>query len=63
MLYMYEEVTGFFPTAQTSTLASLEDYVRCDDLESIRIPQLAADDVRQSCVFVKDTGLIDRRCT
>ncbi|KAB5554328.1 hypothetical protein GE09DRAFT_123945 [Coniochaeta sp. 2T2.1] len=58
MLYMYEEVTGFFPTAQPGTLKSVDEYARCDDLESIRIPNLAAEEVRKHCVFVKDTGLI-----
>ncbi|KAL9567476.1 hypothetical protein ACKAV7_008426 [Fusarium commune] len=54
MLYEYEETTGFFPTAQTETLTSVEDYVRCDDLESIRIPLLTAQEVESRCWFVKD---------
>src|ERR1700742_1408940 len=39
MLYEYEEPTAFFPTAQTQTLRRVEEYERCDDLESIRIPK------------------------
>ncbi|KAK7219085.1 hypothetical protein V2G26_007088 [Clonostachys chloroleuca] len=54
MLYEYEETTGFFPTAQTETLTSVEEYVRCDDLESIRIPLLTAQEVESRCWFVKD---------
>ncbi|KAI5461833.1 hypothetical protein BGZ63DRAFT_386721 [Mariannaea sp. PMI_226] len=54
MLYEYEETTGFFPTAQTETLKSVEEYVRCDDLESIRIPLLTAQEVESRCWFVKD---------
>ncbi|CAI6013755.1 unnamed protein product [Clonostachys chloroleuca] len=54
MLYEYEEITGFFPTAQTETLTSVEEYVRCDDLEGIRIPLLTAQEVESRCWFVKD---------
>ncbi|KIY04212.1 uncharacterized protein Z520_00905 [Fonsecaea multimorphosa CBS 102226] len=54
MLYEYEEPTAFFPTRQTATLASVDDYERCDDLETIRIPSLSADQVRQRCWFVCD---------
>ena len=52
MVYEYEGITGFFPTSQTETLKSVEDYVRCDDLDSIRIPALTADDVRERCRFI-----------
>lgn len=54
MLYEYEEITGFFPTAQTDRLGSVEDYVRCDDLESIRIPALTAEQVKERCWFVRN---------
>lgn len=52
MVYEYEEPTGFFPTKQTITLNNVEDYERCEDLESIRIPQLSASEVERSCTFV-----------
>ncbi|KIW33261.1 uncharacterized protein PV07_00128 [Cladophialophora immunda] len=54
MLYEYEEPTAFFPTRQTRTLSSVDEYERCDDLETIRIPRLSADEVRQRCWFVWD---------
>ncbi|GAM33766.1 hypothetical protein TCE0_013f00905 [Talaromyces pinophilus] len=57
MLYEYEETTGFFPTAQTTALKRVEDYVRCDDLESIRIPLLTAQEVESRCWFIKDDQL------
>lgn len=52
MVYEYEEPTGFFPTKQTATLADVEQYERCDDLDSIRIPALSASEVENSCTFV-----------
>ncbi|EXJ65990.1 uncharacterized protein A1O5_10967 [Cladophialophora psammophila CBS 110553] len=55
MLYEYEEPTAFFPTRQTKTLTHVDEYERCDDLESIRIPHLSADEVRQKCWFVWDS--------
>lgn len=58
MSYEYEEITGFFPTAQSKRLNSVRDYVRSDDLESIRIPQMSAGQVLQRCHFVKDTEII-----
>mgnify|MGYP001035926328 CR=1 FL=1 len=58
MLYEYEEITGFFPTAQTETLKSAEDYVQCDDLESIRIPSLTAQEVEEQCFFVRDVNIM-----
>lgn len=57
MLFEYEQITGFFPTAQTKTLSSVENYVRCEDLESIRIPALTADQVRDRCWFVRDENV------
>lgn len=61
MWYEYEEITGFFPTSQTETLKSVDDYVRCDDLESIRIPKLTPEEVEKRCLFVKDTELLRAR--
>ncbi|KEF55932.1 uncharacterized protein A1O9_07512 [Exophiala aquamarina CBS 119918] len=52
MVYEYEEPTGFFPTKQNETLCSVEEYQRCDDLESIRIPKLSATEVELNCTFV-----------
>lgn len=56
MVYKYEEPTRFFPTKQTETLSSVEDYERCDDLESIRIPKLSAPEVERDCTFVWERG-------
>ncbi|KIW64570.1 hypothetical protein PV04_09495 [Phialophora macrospora] len=52
MLYEYEEPTAFFPTAQTKTLSKVDEYERCDELESIRIPKLSDVDVQDWCWFV-----------
>ncbi|KAH0847641.1 hypothetical protein AYO21_02929 [Fonsecaea monophora] len=57
MLYEYEEPTAFFPTRQTRTLGSVDEYERCDDLEAIRIPRLSADEVTRRCSFVWDRTL------
>ncbi|OAL37640.1 hypothetical protein AYO20_03147 [Fonsecaea nubica] len=57
MLYEYEEPTAFFPTRQTRTLGSVDEYERCDDLEAIRIPRLSADEVLRRCSFVWDRTL------
>jgi hypothetical protein len=57
MLYEYEEPTAFFPTAQVNTLTKVEEYERCDDLESIRIPKLSAVDVQDWCWFVSGKTL------
>lgn len=47
MVYEYEEETGFFPTAQTSTLTSVEEYKRANEteLEELRFPSLSAPEV------------------
>lgn len=52
MIYEYEEITGFFPTEQVGTIDSVEDYVRCDDFESIRFPLLTAGEVCSIALFV-----------
>jgi hypothetical protein len=57
MLYEYEEPTGFFPTAQTESLLTADMYVRCDDLERIRIPKLTSQEVLEGCWFVWDRNL------
>jgi hypothetical protein len=51
-VYEYEESTGFFPTAQTNTLRHASEYVRCEDLHSIRIPKLEVDEVLQQAFIV-----------
>lgn len=57
MLYEYEEPTGFFPTAQTERILTVDMYMRCDDLERIRIPKLTAEEVIEDCWFVWDRHL------
>ncbi|KAK5053893.1 hypothetical protein LTR84_001855 [Exophiala bonariae] len=57
MVYEYEDPTGFFPTKQTDTLKDIEQYERCDDLESIRIPALSAHEVQQRCTFVWEKAI------
>lgn len=54
MVYEYEDPTGFFPTKQTMNMTSVDQYVRCDDLESIRIPALSKEEVHERCWFVWD---------
>jgi hypothetical protein len=51
-VYEYEEPTAFFPTAQTQTLHESSEYVRCDDLHSIRFPKLDVEQVMQRASFV-----------
>jgi hypothetical protein len=60
MLYEYEEPTAFFPTRQIETINNVEEYERCDDLESIRIPKLSAQDVHERCWFAWDRMLTRR---
>ncbi|CZR68751.1 uncharacterized protein PAC_18650 [Phialocephala subalpina] len=55
MVYMYEDVTGFFPTEQTETIEDVNKYVRCDDLERIRFPQLSVEDVYEKAWFIYGT--------
>lgn len=61
MLYEYEDPTAFFPTRQTETLTSVDEYQRCDDLESIRIPKLSAQEVYEQCIFVWDRTLTRKK--
>ncbi len=60
MLYEYEEPTAFFPTRQIETMKNVDEYERCDDLESIRIPKLSAQDVHERCWFAWDRMLTRR---
>ncbi|KAF7550754.1 hypothetical protein G7Z17_g5507 [Cylindrodendrum hubeiense] len=39
-VYEHEDATAFFPTAQFGPLNDANDYIRCDDLQSIRIPKM-----------------------
>ncbi|KIY02627.1 uncharacterized protein Z520_01092 [Fonsecaea multimorphosa CBS 102226] len=61
MLYEYEDATGFFPTRQTRTLERIEEYERCDGLESIRFPKLSASDVRDQCWVVWNTEMTRKK--
>ena len=60
MLYEYEAPTSFFPTKQTHTMQSVEEYERCHDLDSIRIPLLTARKVHDKCRFAWDRALTIR---
>ncbi|KFA79468.1 hypothetical protein S40288_11584 [Stachybotrys chartarum IBT 40288] len=51
-VYEYEEPTGFFPTAQTNALHKTNEYIRCEDLHSIRIPKFGVDEVLQKASIV-----------
>ncbi|KXH66694.1 hypothetical protein CSAL01_13582 [Colletotrichum salicis] len=54
-VYEYEEVTGFYPTTQTDLLKDEADYVRCDDLQSIRIPAFTLEELMNNAWFVWGT--------
>ena len=60
MLYEYEAPTAFFPTKQTHTMQSVEEYERCHDLDSIRIPLLTARKVHDKCPFAWGRTLTNR---
>ncbi|KAF9893042.1 hypothetical protein FE257_012453 [Aspergillus nanangensis] len=51
-VYEYEVPTSFFPTAQTHTLSTEEEYVRCDDLHAIRIPEMTVEELKERAWFV-----------
>ncbi|KAL4744929.1 hypothetical protein BDW72DRAFT_208620 [Aspergillus terricola var. indicus] len=55
-VFEYEAPTSFFPTAQTNTLTSEEEYVRCDDLHSLRIPGMTAEEIKERAWFVWGKG-------
>jgi hypothetical protein len=54
MVFEYEDITSFYPTAQTNTLETVDDYVCCDDLQSIRFPVLSAKEVKERCWFIHE---------
>lgn len=59
MVYQYEEPTGFFPTARTALLADSGDHEPYeDDLEAIRIPSLAAEQVAAQVSLVWNEGTV-----
>ena len=51
-VFEYEVPTAFFPTRQTQTLTTQEDYVPCDDLQGIRIQALTVEEVMARAWFV-----------
>ncbi|KAM0543278.1 hypothetical protein ACHAPJ_012362 [Fusarium lateritium] len=51
-VYEYEEPTGFYPTAQTQLLEDENAYMRCDDLQKIRIPEFTLDQLKKDAWFV-----------
>ena len=51
-VYEYEKTSAFFPTKQTHTLLEESDYVKCDDLHSIRIPEMSVDYLKKEAFFV-----------
>ena len=58
MIYNYVEETQFFPTAQTETLARVEDYRAFEgDTETIRFPALTAEAVGERCSPSLEQGL------
>ncbi len=60
MLYEYEAPTAFFPTKQTHTMQLVEEYERCNDLDSIRFPPLTARNVHDQCRFAWNRVLTKR---
>lgn len=64
MVYEYEEETGFFPTTQTQTLNSVEEYERAADveLEALRFPALNAEQVLEQgwVVWGKDCRKLNK---
>jgi hypothetical protein len=59
MIYEYEDPTGFFPTKQTDTLETVDEYIRCDEAElnSIRIKEMSKDEVNTNAWFIWDRTL------
>lgn len=55
-MFEYEDATTFYPTKQTHRLESIEDYVACEDLQSIRFPEMSAADVRENAWFLMEEG-------
>ncbi|KAH7146613.1 hypothetical protein B0J13DRAFT_552361 [Dactylonectria estremocensis] len=55
-VYEYEEPTGFYPTAQTEVLKDDDAYVRCDDLQGIKIPAFTLEQLKKDAWFVWGRG-------
>lgn len=51
-IFNYEEPTSFFPTSQTERLETEGDYVKCEDLQSIRIPEYSIEELMEKAFFV-----------
>jgi quercetin dioxygenase-like cupin family protein len=51
-VYEYETATAFFPTKQTQTLREESDYVKCDELHSIIIPDMSIDYLKKKAYFI-----------
>jgi len=55
-VYEYEEPTTFYPTAQTEVLKDEGAYVRCDDLQAIKIPAFTLEQLKKDAWFVWGRG-------
>lgn len=55
-VYEYEEPTTFYPTAQTEVLKDESAYVRCDDLQGIKIPAFTLEQLKKDAWFVWGRG-------
>ncbi|KAF2120998.1 hypothetical protein BDV96DRAFT_683382 [Lophiotrema nucula] len=51
-VFEYEKATTFYPTNQTHVLKEEKEYVRCDDLHSIRIKEMDEEYLKQNAYFV-----------
>jgi hypothetical protein len=51
-VFEYDKPTSFFPTRQTNVLRDGEEYVKCEDLHSIRIPEMDIEYLKKSAYFV-----------
>jgi len=60
MVYNYSEPTKFYPTAQTGSISSVDQYTAFEgDLETIRFPELTASDVASRARLVWNLDLVD----
>ncbi|KAJ5292105.1 hypothetical protein N7478_001356 [Penicillium angulare] len=55
-LYEYELPTGFYPTAQKDRLSSAREFISCDSLHGIRIPEFNIDQLRKQASFIWGTN-------
>tara|TARA_R110002060_G_scaffold41238_9_gene52753 strand:- start:597 stop:1250 length:654 start_codon:yes stop_codon:yes gene_type:complete len=55
-VYEYEEPTAFFPTRQTDKLKEEDEYVKCDDLQGIKIPAFSLEQLKADAWFVWGRG-------